>query len=76
MSGTRYPLNLAEMCWRLGLRKPELIEQMHTEHQSQVETIRVLTEQLEALKNDSEVSVTETPTKSVQDTLPETNEES
>ena len=76
MSGTRYPLNLAEMCWRLGLRKPELIEQMHTEHQAQVETIRVLTEQLEALKNDSEVSVTETPTKSVQDTLPETNEES
>ena len=76
MSGTRYPLNLAEMCWRLGLRKPELIEQMHTEHQAQVETIRVLTEQLEALKNDSEVSVTETTTKSVQDTLPETNEES
>jgi hemerythrin-like domain-containing protein len=74
MSGTRYPLNLAEMCWRLGLRKPELIEAMHTEHQAQVETIRVLTEQLEALKDGSEVSVPETATKSDQVSLSETTD--
>lgn len=72
MSGTRYPLNLAEMCWRLGLRKPELIEAMHTEHQAQVETIRVLTEQLEALKDDSEVSATDASDKSTQTPLSET----
>lgn len=76
MSGTRYPLNLAEMCWRLGLQKPELIEKMHTEHRAQVETIRVLIEQLEALKNDSEVSVTGTTTKSDPESMPETDGDS
>jgi hypothetical protein len=50
MSGTRYPLNLAEMCWRLELRKPELIEKMHREHQEQRETIERLTEQLRVLR--------------------------
>ena len=50
MSGNEYPLNLAEMCWRLGLRTPELIQQMHQEHQTQIETIRTLQEQLQTLQ--------------------------
>ena len=46
MSGTEYPLNLAEMCWRLELRKPELIEGLHKEHLTQKDTIRALQEEL------------------------------
>lgn len=57
MSGTCYPLNLAEMCWRLELRAPELIEKMHREHQEQRETIERLTEQLRVLQGE----MSETP---------------
>lgn len=60
MSGNEYPLNLAEMCWRLGLRTPELIQQMHQEHQMQIETIQSLQEQLQSLQEKSRESTDDT----------------
>ena len=53
MSGTEYPLNLAEMCWRLGLRKPELIQQMYDENASLLLKVKTLTEELNRMKEET-----------------------
>jgi hypothetical protein len=33
-----YPLNLAEMCWKLNLRTPEAIEEMYSRAQGELST--------------------------------------
>ena len=53
MSGTTYPLNLAEMCWKLGLRKPELIQNMYDENASLQLKVNKLTEELNRMKEET-----------------------
>ena len=46
MSGTRYPLNLAEACWRLELRKPELIDGVVEKVKTYEEVLQILYQQI------------------------------
>ena len=57
MSGTRYPLNLAEMCWKLELRKPELIEEMYNDNKTLKLEIKRLTDELNNAKKEEQSKI-------------------